>query len=93
MMDEEFRFSDWALSRKVITALKRSSHSSAYTEHVMVRAKDGLVFLMGWVPSKAAKDACERVALTVPQVRRMYNELKVIGRMPDPLPSRIKTTA
>lgn len=78
VVEPNSRFSDWALSRKVRMALFRNPETRDYANSIVVRTSNGVVHLVGRVPSRRVKNTCERVALSVPQVWTMVNDIKVV---------------
>lgn len=68
---------DWGVSSKVRIALKVSDQTDKYLSSIKVGTANGVVHLMGKVPTQEAKDAVERVARSVPDVYSIVNELEV----------------
>ncbi|HMA87698.1 MAG TPA: BON domain-containing protein [Burkholderiales bacterium] len=58
--------------------------------HVNATSYDGTVLLTGEVPDQAIKDDCEKMALGVPKVRNVVNELQIAGL--SSLPARSNDT-
>lgn len=68
---------DWNVTSKVRIALKVHEETEKLLKDLKVGTANGIVHLMGKVPSEEARVAIERVTRTVPDVMSVVNELEV----------------
>ncbi len=68
---------DWSVTSKVRIALKVNVETAKYLESIKVGTASGVVYLMGKLPTKEARDKVERVARAVPDVFSIVNEIEV----------------
>lgn len=68
---------DWSVTSKVRIALKVHEETEKFMKDLKVGTANGVVHLMGKVPSEEAKQALARVARTVVDVMSVVNELEV----------------
>jgi osmotically-inducible protein OsmY len=71
----EETFQDWALARRVNEALWRLVVAGTIQHRVFARARNGVVILEGKVRTEREKNLCTSVAITVPEVWTLWNNL------------------